>query len=532
MLERTLEVFGLQHIGRDCARLRMYLPTSDTLQEPVLASEETTLEAQGLSSYRCLLLETREAEADWPPYDPNRIDLKVTFYDPVAKAFTSSAFAATKTDTVGAIRAGLAAKYKIAPERLRMLHERGPYDLMPYTQLIDDVKVFHTSYGLYDGFRLSVEECDDGKSVAFTASPSADNILSTRSKVTVRLTISHPGPAMREEHVQADKRTTLGEFKKQISAVVGLEPENMQVSRGTTNWKWELKDTAISLDSHFVTDGSEIFIDKGRPMKPGEYKVNIHLYDPKRPAPPGLPCSYQKLFEALLTEGDIVADAKRELARLVAEHPQLPKELPAISPATLRLRELSSTSQIPGKPFVDSLTIKECCFLYNGKNLAIQLLDGPEPVKTKQHVQVYVQRWHPATLALDARDELILMDTSTITDLRLALEKHSGLAASSISIAKGSYAATDGLSILEAATELEWDKVALTEKETRLSEAPLYLRETDTIVFREIAEKAKELSIQERQQLEKEASAARGSRYSSYSHHETALKIKKDRLDS
>jgi hypothetical protein len=228
-----------------------------------------------------------------------------------------------------------------------------------------------------------------------------------------------------------------------------------------------------------------------------------------------------------------VIDAKREIAKFVAEN-SLAKDLGIgadVPLEMLRLREMMGPTQLPGKPFVNGLTIKDTCFLYTGKNLAIQLLDTPEPMQLKSHVLYYVQRWHPSTLTLGPCEELILLDNSTITDLREALASISGLGQASVSVARAGYTSSGGLSVLEAATELEWDKIPLTDTTTHLGNGPLFLRDCDVIVYKDLAEKAKELSITERQQLEKAATSTKGTRYT-YSHHESALKIRKDRLDS
>jgi len=59
-----------------------------------------------------------------------------------------------------------------------------------------------------------------------------------------------------------------------------------------------------------------------------------------------------------------------------------------------------------------------------------------------------------------------------------------------------------------------------------LFDQPLIVRSGDLIVVKDRTEPVKELSLQERQELEKAATAAKSARYT-YSRHEAALKIRK-----
>jgi len=460
-LTKALELFDLRNCALENARLRVYVPASDTLQEP-LPADDSTLAHHGLSSYRSLALETREPGTEFAAWDPNKFDLKVVVWDAATTSFVSRTEPATKSDTVGDIRVRIAGKLQLEPERLRILQERAPWDSVMFNNLVDDTKNFYTTWGLYDGLKLWVEESAHARdaTIPLTDSQCAMEINRLRSMITVKLVISHPGPTPREVVVPTDKRIALKAFKQQISEVTGLDPSEMQVSYGSVNWKTEMKNTETTLEGHHVRDGMELYIDKGRPTLEGEYRITLNLYSETDAG-----FTYAKLCEVMINELDQVSEAKKAIFAQLAACPEF--QGVQISPERLRLREMYSPTQFPGLPFIDALKVKDCSFLYNTKNLAVQLLDEPEPYTSKQLLLIYVQLWHPSTLKLCRRVEAVLPEAVTVGEFRAWVACHfEGLAVEHIDLAKASRGYFSGISILEAATELEWGKLPETDTQT------------------------------------------------------------------
>eukprot|EP00727_Mastigamoeba_balamuthi_P009974 m51a1_g56 putative ubiquitin carboxyl-terminal hydrolase 47-like isoform x2 (1178) ;mRNA; f:177637-182668 len=502
----------------DCVRFRHTRPACGIMTEVIEATPETPLQSV-VRSYDAVAVEVKEKDAEFESYDPNTIGVKVVAYSAASQSFSTRIVYTDPAVSVAQFKELLGKRFSMQPQRIRLLQEpTSAWEKQPYYHLNEDAKSLNADHSCWDGTRYVIEECDDGNALVPMDSAAGLEIGRLRNQLTIKLNILHPGPTAREETVQTDKRLTLREFKDTLKTITGLDPSEIVVSRGTVNWKYEIKELDESLDEHRVYDGVELWVERGKPTRAGESKVTVFLYDEANEDKP-----YEKLFEAPVLETAPVEDVKALICARLLEERKL-----QVDPALLRLRDMTSVNQLPGKIAICGYPVKEFFYLYNGKNIAVQILKEPENVTTKDNLTFFVQHWNPKTLEFASREEIVVPSTTTVNELREMLAHRISIPAEQVGVVRVYASGLEGASVIDAAVELTWDKATAENGNDKIDSSPMYVHDGDLVLFRDNKEERRELSIQERQKYEKEAAAKRSSRYSSMGRQESALKIHKD----
>jgi hypothetical protein len=88
------------------------------------------------------------------------------------------------------------------------------------------------------------------------------------------------------------------------------------VSRGIGHWKVEVKNESESLEDNRLMDGSKLFVEKGRPLKEGETKINFFFFDPQLKR---FKEYFEELFELNIDEKITMPVLRETLAKKLKE---------------------------------------------------------------------------------------------------------------------------------------------------------------------------------------------------------------------
>lgn len=292
------------------------------------------------------------------------------------------------------------------------------------------------------------------------------------------------------------KKMLFGEFKKRVSSMISIPVDEFRVSRGTMNWKIEVKNEKETLEECKISEYSKLIIEKGKPLKEGESILKFHLFDPlnKRGKE-----AFEEVFESSVTEEMTIVDLKQKLVQQLKSEKNI-----EIEPKKLRLREMYSKT--PSKIYKDKNTMKDSSnVIYSGKSLAMQELDHEEDVKEDWDIAIFIQQWFPSKYEVGAKIELTLDERQPVSALKNLLCEKYGIKNIGIAKVMGSWPGPDLLDI----PDLYWNK-EIPEwqgegKSGSIGHTPYYLRDGDVLMFKDNDEIEKELTKEEKAKMEKEA---------------------------
>jgi len=494
----------------DCIRLRNYQVYNDLPAEPYDDPEvlQKSLDAMRFYSQKTVILETREQNEKFEEYNPSDMLLRVIRYNQDDNKFLEAQQIYVDRDaTLGDLKKALQAKFRIPAANQRLVKEAWSYNGPPAKVLEGDDQSLRMDHRVFEASKIYLEYCVDFDS----PSPSFAEIDRTRNMMEIKF--NSPGKEEAEHKLEVSKKMTFKELKELMQPMIGLPLDEFKVSRGSVHWKFELKSDDETLDQCRLTDGARLFVEKGKPMKEGETKIEFYLFDPDLKKTKDY---VEPLYEIPIDENTKIWDIKVMLANKLKEDGKGEHD-----PKKLRLRELFSKS--PSAIYNNNATLKESATcLYNGKALAIQELQEEETEKGEDHVVPFIQQFFPDKFELGPKVEMFLNEDMPIQDFKALLSEKFGI--KNVGIAK-TFASWPGADLLEI-PELDWDRAipnypGSSMKTGTISTSPLYLRDGDILFFRDNDVELKKLTADERKKLEKTSTKRR----TTYHHKEEALTI-------
>ncbi|XP_068947330.1 ubiquitin carboxyl-terminal hydrolase 47 isoform X4 [Petaurus breviceps papuanus] len=309
--------------------------------------------------------------------------------------------------------------------------------------------------------------------------------------------------------VHVDKRITLAAFKQHLEPFVGVLSSHFKVFRVyASNQEFESVRLNETLSS--FSDDNKITIRLGRALKKGEYRVKVYqlLVNEQEP------CRF--LLDAVFAKGMTVRQSKEELL------PQL-REQCGLELSIDRFRLRKKTWKNPGTVFLDYHVYEEDINISSNWEVFLEALDGVEKMKSMSQLAVLSRRWRPSEMKLDPFQEVVL-ESSSVDELREKLCEISGIPLEDIEFAKGRGTFPCDISVLEIHQELDWNP-----KVSTLNVWPLYICDDGAVIFyRDKTEEIMELTDEQRNELMKKESSRlqkTGHRVTYSPRKEKALKI-------
>ncbi|KAM8970162.1 ubiquitin carboxyl-terminal hydrolase 47 isoform X3 [Sarcophilus harrisii] len=309
--------------------------------------------------------------------------------------------------------------------------------------------------------------------------------------------------------VHVDKRITLATFKQQLEPFVGALSSHFKVFRVyASNQEFESIRLNETLSS--FSDDNKITIRLGRALKKGEYRVKVYqlLVNEQEP------CRF--LLDAVFAKGMTVRQSKEELI------PQL-REQCGLEVSIDRFRLRKKTWKNPGTVFLDYHVYEEDINISSNWEVFLEVLDEVERMKSMSQLAVLARRWRPTELILDPFQEIVL-ESSSVDELREKLCEISGIPLEDVEFAKGRGTFPCDMSVLEIHQDLDWNP-----KVSTLNVWPLYICDDGAVIFyRDKTEELLELTDEQRNELMKKESSRlqkTGHRVTYSPRKEKALKI-------
>ncbi|XP_070619116.1 ubiquitin carboxyl-terminal hydrolase 47 isoform X1 [Erythrolamprus reginae] len=309
--------------------------------------------------------------------------------------------------------------------------------------------------------------------------------------------------------VHVDKRITLSAFKQLLEPFVGVPSSQFKVFRiYASNQEFESVRLNETLSS--FSDDNKITIRFGRALKKGEYRVKVYqllVNDPE-------PCKF--LIDSVFAKGMTVRQSKEELL------PQL-REQCGLNLTVDRFRLRKKTWKNPGTVFLDYHVYEEDINISSNWEVFLEILEEAEKMISMSQLAVLSRRWRPSEMKLDTFQEVVL-ETSSVDELKEKLCAISGIILENIEFAKGRGTFPCEISILEIHQDLDWNP-----KVSTLNVWPLYICDDGAVIFyRDKTEEMVELTEEQRNELVKKESSRlqkTGHRVTYSPRKEKALKI-------
>uniref|UniRef100_A0A8C8FTU7 Ubiquitin carboxyl-terminal hydrolase 47 n=1 Tax=Oncorhynchus tshawytscha TaxID=74940 RepID=A0A8C8FTU7_ONCTS len=301
--------------------------------------------------------------------------------------------------------------------------------------------------------------------------------------------------------VHVDKRITLSAFKQNLEPFVGVTSTQFKVFRVYAN-NQEFESVRLNETLSSFSDDNKITIRLGRALKKGEYRVKVYQ-------------SYSVLY-TVFAKGMTVKQSKEELMPQLKDQCKLDLNIDKF-----RLRK--KTWKNPGTVFLDYHVYEEDINISSNWEVFLEVLDGPEKMKSMSQLAVLTRRWTPAQMKLEPFQEVVL-ESSSVEELKEKLSEISGVPLENLEFAKGRGTFPCDISVLEIHQDLDWNP-----KVSTLNVWPLYICDDGAVVFyRDSTEEPMEQSEDERNELMKKESSRllkTGHRVSYSPRKEKALKI-------
>jgi len=432
-------------------RLRRVRQFSDKLTEAISLDGEGTV-GQTLPRWDTLFaLETKNKDASWRIVDNDTIVIRLCveegdgFAMPLDVSLSPSA-------SVADLRVAAAHAMGVEPSTATLLKVCSD---LPSEVILpaEDVSVLHIA-GIYDS------------SCIFAVPRVLDEITKplqdTIDKAVRRVIIIYSDLDSRDlTHVAVVSTSiTLRDLKNRIAEELGVEASSFRVSRQMINDDIEISRLNESLSTNGIYGLSSHHLKERlflrRPV-PLERNLQLVLLCPDKAATARgeEPDVMVDVGEAVLdVAGADVAVVKVDVARCLVEHGVV--EEPAEDVACrLRLREMARTTGEPGVALLDDQPIRQQYFdPADGQKLGVQVLaSGGETKKTESEWVLEVSRWHPDTLQLGPRHELVVSRDTSLDVFNAMLSEVSGIAPDKLRAARAKWYVNT--SVLELST-LPW----------------------------------------------------------------------------
>eukprot|EP00742_Colponemidia_sp_Colp-10_P003548 GILJ01003779.1.p1 GENE.GILJ01003779.1~~GILJ01003779.1.p1 ORF type:complete len:1161 (+),score=247.88 GILJ01003779.1:139-3621(+) len=511
--KRAIKEFDLSDISLDNIRLRNYIPFQDIPAETYTGREQMPLEKLKFSSHKSLLLEVKQDGETFQDWNPDEMMLRLAVLDRDTRTLRDPIrVAVSKTGDIVGLQTAIEEVTGVPAARQRIVKKNPTYNT--YSTEVLKVGKRLADYRLFEGMLLYMEEVDD---------PEADSLLEAEfAREHTLITIKFNDPADEKENekekddkddliytgststvyghsLQLEKTKTVMDLKTLIAQEIGLSIDQFLLKRGGVHMP-EIKDVHLTLTQAGLYKGSQIYIEKGTPSRPGETRLMLYLCL-------GASTSDEEFFNfELLDEfsahpDSLVSDVKKAIVAFFQEKKGRTLQ-------NFRLREKSADKLM--RVFYDSLPLKQHS-LYEKKTLAIQEIPEDAPDIGPNDMLLVILKWSPSTWEMTAREEFLISRQSTMEECGKALAEHFNIPEENVELGKPQmYQRLNMLDFLR----LLWIP---TQKDDRsLVGAPFYLADGYLLVARDKTEQIRELTEEERKKMAPSGSST--SYYSSSSY--------------
>ena len=330
-----------------------------------------TLINLGLTSATSLRLEVRSVEGVFTPWSEGDIAIAVRRLVPPGKGGESGGGDRTSEEhtytrpqelsvpgqgVVGDVRRLVADLCSIPVERCQMVLL--PPSRLERPRILLDDKASMSDLSLTDGADIRAEECEDiqaGGSMIVQLIDDELNLVAVKYNVLPNAdgdadnSVGEAGGAAAgkmQVYRGADLRSPLKDLKNAIGRELGESSGGFRLRR-TPNGP-ELKDLSKTLSSFGFTDGSSLYLERGTPLVPGEYRIRLFTQGPSADGED-------------TTEGDVDGECGGGEEKEGSAVPALPPALPAVPVVAPPVLSVPAAPAAVGPPIIVPAPIPVPC---------------------------------------------------------------------------------------------------------------------------------------------------------------------------
>ncbi|KAJ8985542.1 hypothetical protein NQ317_019925 [Molorchus minor] len=264
--------------------------------------------------------------------------------------------------------------------------------------------------------------------------------------------------------ILADKRMTLDRFKKHLEVILRVPAEYFKIFKHYPSVENEWSCLTDTLRS--VKDGERLIVRLGRVLRKDEIKCNVYHLKPD--------CMDMNnfLFEHIIAKNQSVKTVKREI--LIQAKKQHMLDIPYNKYDQTFDKDIIGTSNL---------------------DIFLQELSDIETLTSKDQLVLFVRQYCPSSMILRPFQEVI-METSTITELKKKISELSGIPVEHVNVAHVKTAFPCDMHILDIQNELVWNPNI-----TNLEQWPVNADDGSVFFYKDSREIAKELTPEEQKEL-------------------------------
>lgn len=205
----------------------------------------------------------------------------------------------------------------------------------------------------------------------------------------------------------------------------------------------------------------------GRVLRKNEYIVKVFNLTPNNENGE----LFTFLFEQIIAKGQTVAQIRKEIVFQAKKQYML--DIP-FAKSRLRKKSWKNPSKVylDDQKFVDDITLTN-----NNSEIFIQQLPDNEKVTSTSQLVLFVRQWCPSTLTLKPFEEIV-MDTTTVEELKRKIAEMSGIEEQYVEVACPKSGFPCDMNVLNIHSELDWNKTV-----THLESWPWQVYDDGSVIF-------------------------------------------------
>ena len=407
LLDKAIAEYKLSHIDRKNIRLRGFQPNTESFLETYTGRENKTLEELKLFSHKILGIEIKKDDEVFEEFDADRVAYKVALWRPNIPTLEEADLGMTKVwinkdANFGEFVMTVSSQLGIPLERLQLCRKAFSHGISQpdILTLQENFSKSFTELRLFESTLIFAEEIDE-------------NVKGIKSKWTeefekdtyrCKIRFNNPAKDVKNEvgieydqYVFIDSRQTLQELKNLICKTLNLDPSEVLIKKGGKMGA-EIKNLGSTVESQNLVSGSSVFLEFGKPSKPGEIRVFLLLATKIEPEIDNFSHKYEELCELTIDS----ANKPSEIKPLIAQQLKLKKGID-VAPEFIRIRE--KTSERMGKVYREHpMKMQQ---VIDKKQLAIEILDYEDKLNAKE-ILIVVRLWDSQTYELGPRKDVII----------------------------------------------------------------------------------------------------------------------------
>jgi len=413
-LERkAFEAYGIKDTKN--ARLRIYHPHTDTMQDTFTNKGDKTLQELKIFSSKCMCIETKKDDEEFEEFDADTIYFKVAQWrrgliDLTEETLQPKKVPVNKDGVLKDLMESISKEFGIPINNIRLIKKVQAAGL-PVPEVLsipENMEKKFFACKIFEGLILYIEriespedpiqwkeefELDSFRCKIRFNSPYTDN-------VTESATQEYP------HSVIIDSRQPISALKEQICQQLGVK-ENEIIIRKGGRMGMEIKDLNQTITAIGFVSGSSVYVEFGKPTKLGEMRIIVYLAEKNDQDDDMVSHLYKELFEIIINGENTAAEVKKIICDEAKE-----KYGYDWDPAKIRLREKVSDKMV--KVYRNSAMKMQG--VSDKKQVAVEVLDREEKIGPKENL-IICRVWNPSTLDLGPRFEIIVDRNASLKKL-------------------------------------------------------------------------------------------------------------------